>query len=363
MDKLLENKYCLLLKTGDAELKALDNLLIEYNSIFPIIELTRGRKSAKDKIGTIDKRLAKIKSIFEGKNICLDLTTANDLSNEEIDNLFDPDDGYKNWINFLIDLNDEDIFKSITPTILVDTNDDNFKDNLIKQVKLLSKNFNSLAYRNDITDDGCYDDIELISGYLEPNNTQLFFIIDCEYILPGSWRQYADKASKRIQKISKIATNIEFILISTSYPKYVTDISGEDTDTFRIHELDLFNEVSKSVKNIHYGDYASINPIRNDQVIMSRGWVPRIDVPLKDEIFYYKMRREETEEYAEVYEYLASNYVIVDKRFPRSLRKNWGIEQIKLCADGFAPGASPSFWIAVRMNIHIEQQLRRLGLL
>ncbi|MDR0431429.1 MAG: beta family protein, partial [Tannerellaceae bacterium] len=34
---------------------------------------------------------------------------------------------------------------------------------------------------------------------------------------------------------------------------------------------------------------------------------------------------------------------------------------IKNASDGASPGSSPSFWISVRMNIHIEQQLKRLS--
>jgi len=52
---------------------------------------------------------------------------------------------------------------------------------------------------------------------------------------------------------------------------------------------------------------------------------------------------------------------VSDNRFPLSLNKNWGINQIKNASDGASPGSSPSFWISVRMNIHIEQQLMRLS--
>ena len=111
--------------------------------------------------------------------------------------------------------------------------------------------------------------------------------------------------------------------------------------------------------SIMYSDYGSINPIRNDNVIMANGWRPRIDVPLETEIFYYR-RRKVPKGYAVTYSLVAVD-ATRDRRFPSEI-KNWGINQIIIAADGASPGSSPSFWISVRMNIYIEQQLRRLSL-
>lgn len=363
MDKGLSKRYCLLFKTGDAELKALENLWAGKDYIFPIVELTRGRKSSKDKIGEIRKRIDKLKYIFNGKDLCLDITTATDLMNEEIQAMYKPKDGYNSWVKFLLDLDKQNIFKSIIPTIIIDTDDKDLKDNLRHEVEKLCNNFSHIAYRNDIADDGCYEDIEMIRDIIVTSKVEFYFIIDCEYITPGSWDTYADKVSIRIEKIRALLNGARFIIVSTSFPKYVTDVSSDDSDTFRLNEIDLFNRVLQSInpEGIHYGDYGSINPIRNDLVIMSRGWVPRIDVPLRGEIFFHKMKRGKRE-YSETYIELARDYVIVDPRLPKKLN-NWGISQINICANGDSPGSRPSFWISVRMNIHIEQQLRRLKLL
>ena len=360
----MKDKYCLLFKTGDAELRALENLWFESQNIFPIIELTRGRKSKIETIGKIEKRLNKIESLFHNKEICLDLTTSPALTNEEIIGLYDFKNGYKKWVEFLIKQKGKKIYKNIIPNILVDTNDTNIERNLRLQVEKLSNEFLSIAYRNDLADDGCYEDLEMIKSTINKSNANFYFILDCEYIAPGSWHSYANKINIRISKIQKIIPQTKFIIVSTSFPKYVSDIGRDDNDTFGLNEIDLFNSVSSvhGVKDIFYGDYGSINPVRNDLVTMSRGWIPRIDVPLATEIFYHRLRRE-NRDYSETYIELAHDYIIVDKRFPKKLNKNWGIKQILSCAAGNSPGSSPSFWISVRMNIHIEQQLRRLGYL
>lgn len=59
MDWYPQNKYSLLLKTGDAEIRAAKHFTTLSN-LLPIIELTRGRKSKNDKEGNIEKRLNQI---------------------------------------------------------------------------------------------------------------------------------------------------------------------------------------------------------------------------------------------------------------------------------------------------------------
>jgi len=237
MDKILNKKYCLLFKTGDAELKALENLWNGMKNVFPIVEITRGRKSSKDKIGEIRKRVDKIKDLFKSKDICLDLTTASDLTNEEINAMFNPKGGYVAWVNFLVDLKKQKIFKSIIPTIIIDINDKNFEKNLKLEVETLSNNFSYIAYRNDIADDGCYEDIEMIRDIILSRKNSLLFIIDCEFVTPGSWNTYADKVVIRIEKIRKILGRTNFIVVSTSFPKYVTDFSSDNSGTFILKQV------------------------------------------------------------------------------------------------------------------------------
>ncbi len=329
------------------------------------IELTRGRKSKYEKVGKIEKRLTKIETFFNNREICLDLTTSSQLSNEEIERLFRPNNGYSNWINFLLTQQRKNIYKNLIPVILVDTSDQNLYKNLSSQTSKLCDTFSTIAYRNSISDDGCYEDIENIKNILDSNDTGLIFIIDCEYVAPGAWVSFAKKISTRVQKINNLIGDTRFILVSTSFPRLVSDIGHDISDTFNLIEIDMYNSVKKSVSynKFYFGDYGTINPIRNDVVPMSRGWIPRIDVPLSNVVFYHRLRRRESQSYSETYKKLAKNYILKDSRFPSSLRRNWGIEQIISCAEGNSPGSSPSFWISVRMNIHIEQQLRRLKLL
>lgn len=361
----MKNKnYALLFKTGDAEFRALLHLEShDFKNMLPIIELTRGRKLRGLQEWPIESRLSKLYQIFENQKICIDVTSSEQLSNNEIDELYNPIDGYKNWTDFLAKITATGTFPSITPCILANFQDVNFNLNYQKQLAKLTENFTTIAYRNSLKDDGCYDDLTAINPFLN-NPKQLLCIIDCEYITSGGWRTFADKIIYRINNIvSILGDKVEFIICSTSFPKNVADIGNDLEDSFKLNEIDLFDEVKRSVSStiaLKYGDYGSINPIRNDEVIMARGWIPRIDTPTQNEIFYIRERKGILPDYSSVYNRVAKR-VVVDSRFPRNLNNNWGIEQIRSCANGAAPGSNPSFWISVRMNIHICQQQYRLN--
>lgn len=357
----MDKKYTIVVKTGEAEIRAIENtekaLLLQ---LFPIIEITRGRKITKDGIEKypFDKRLTKLKKIFEGQVVCFDLTSDESLSSDEINFLYDPTNGYENWVNFMIGLKDECVFKEIIPTLILNMDDDNFDDNIILQIKKLKSNFESVLYRNTISDENCYDDFELLRE--EVRDIGFYILLDCGYSPQASFNNVGKKSIARINNIKSIlGDSPTYIICSNSFPNNVSEIGNEDKDTFGIAEIDIYDLLSKDITGVIYGDYASINPRRNDTITMARGWIPRIDVPLCRTIYYYKKRRPKgVTSYASTYTNVAQ-LVRLDPRFPAKL-DCWGIQQIISCSEGGAPSASPSFWISVRMNIHIVQQLKRI---
>ena len=158
-----DNKYWIIIKTGEAEIRALENVPKDILSkTIPLIEITRGRKVTKNNIETypFDKRIAKLKEIYKGNTIAIDVTSEEALSSSEVDSLYSPDFGYKNWIDFLLQLKDENVFTEIIPTILFNFDDENFEDNIARQIDSLISNFGSVLYRSSISDENCYEDIE-----------------------------------------------------------------------------------------------------------------------------------------------------------------------------------------------------------
>ena len=358
----MDEKYWIIVRTGEAEKRAIEYCSKEIlKKIVPVIEITRGRKITKENVISypFEKRLNVLKQAFANQIIAIDVTSEDALSSAETDFLYSTQNGYKNWIDFLKKKKKENVFQDIVPAILMNFDDDDFEYNLLKEIDSLKSNFNSLLYRNDIADENCYDDLELFCDRL--NGVNLNILIDCGYIPQASYHSVAEKCIARISNLKSMSNlSANYIVGSTSFPNNVKDLGDCDTDTFRISEIDIYDQISKEHNDVVYADYASINPIRNDNVVMSRGWIPRIDVPLDHTVFYYRQRRPKgVTAYASTYTYVAKR-ACLDKRFPYVLRNNWGIQQILLCSKGAAPSSAPSFWISVRMNIHIEQQVARI---
>ena len=352
-------KYSIIVKTGEAEIQAIENSRKEIlEKIFPLIEITRGRKTKEGY--PFKNKLSKLKVAFGKQKVAIDLTSNLDLSSPEIDELYNPNNGYENWLYFLIEIKQGGVFSELIPTILINADDLNYNENLLLQVQNLKKEFSSILYRNNIIDDGCYDDFHLLKE--EFKDVNLLVMVDCNYTAQATQHAYAEKVISRIKNIKSVLENIncKYIVSATSFPNNVSELGGAETDTFDLAAIKIYDTVLQKFPDIIYGDYASINPIRNDNIPMARGWIPRIDVALPNSIYYYKKRRPKgITAYSSTYTEVARK-VRDDTRFPKDLQENWGIGQIISCANGGAPGSLPRFWISVRMNIHLEQQVKRL---
>ena len=362
-------RYSVIIKMGEAEIRAIENTEKSIlNQTFPLIEITRGRKVTKNNVTAypFDNRLSRIKKALKEQIVAFDLTSDLLLTSDEIDKLYRFANGYEEWVNFLVRLKEENIFKEIVPTILINTDDPNLNENLLLQVQKLKQHFSSILYRNSIVDENCYEDFELLKEEFQGVN--LYIMLDCGYTPQSSHKIFADKAISRLTNIKSVLNDInaQYIITATSFPKNVSELGDVENDTFSISEIQIHKEVceneniQKSIGGIMYGDYASINPTRNDTVTMARGWIPRVDVPLQKSIYYYKKRRPQgVTAYASTYSQVAL-LAVNDYNFPNDLGINWGIQQVRNCANGAAPSSTPNFWISVRMNIHVAQQVKRL---
>ena len=126
----MDKKYCLIVKTGDSELRAMKNLPSEsLNKILSVVELTRGRaknigtKEAPKYIYPYDSKLKKVREIFGDRQIVLDVTSEISLSSLEIDELFDYANGYEKWRTLVSRLSTEGL--TIVPSILRNYDDEN----------------------------------------------------------------------------------------------------------------------------------------------------------------------------------------------------------------------------------------------
>jgi hypothetical protein len=362
--------YIPIIKTGEAEIRAMSKLSPSMLKFMrPIIELTRGRlktmTEGEKKIISypFSNRLTQIKEYLKGQTVFLDLTTDESLLSNEVYQLYEPNNGYENWRSFVNNNIGEDGFSKIIPAILFNWDDVEFDSNFSKQVELLGNNHQEVMYRSSIQTKDCYDELPMILNYL-PKECVLWIILDGGYLQDAAVDLAYERCMKRIQNIQNNILkdrNAHFVVAATSYPERAHDYGDGNPILITNAEVKLHEKLKTCFRSLHYGDYAGINPIRKDLVVMARGWIPKIDIPLVHKTkVYWRRRAKGTTEYKTTYIMVAED-VVNDPEFPIQLREQWGINEIVRCADGDVPSSAPGFWISVRMYNHMYQQLIRLG--
>lgn len=357
----MDRNYVLIVRTGAAEIKAVENLDdTVFDDVLPLIELTRGRKKTIENNVSypFESRLDKLAVKLREKLVAFDVTSDEELSCIETDRFYNYENGYECWVEFLKSLKQKYNFSKIVPTLITNYEDEHFEENYKKEIQVLLGEFDVILYRCSIDNEDCYEDLNIIQKEL--GNKKMYILIDCGYMAQAMQNNVAEKCKARIRNIHNLLScKHDIIICGTSFPNNISEIGNDASDTFRISEVDVFESCCGVDNTVVYGDYGSINPKRNDGIIMARGWIPRIDVPLENSIFYYRQRRPKGEsKYSSTYQDVAKR-VLKDQRFPDKL-KTWGTSMIKQCANVVVPSSSPSFWISVRMNIHVMQQLERL---
>ena len=358
--------YIPIIKTGDAELKALDQLNItEKQNITPVIELTRGRKSKNDSMGMISNRIKKLEQI-KLNHFFIDLTGDPALSNIEIDVKRSSQDAYKEWRDFCINLKTK--FPNIYPVLQIEETSDyhSYISNLGQQILSFLDNFQYVMFRVDDSNNiNIISDIEnILKQYTNIDPLRVLYMFDSQYIRDASTNSHLLATCARV--LSNLGIK-NIVISSTSYPNSVTEEFGSVekeiivSSTLYQKEENYFANVKNITQdtsiNWIYSDYASINPIRNDNVIMARGWIPRIDIPLNGNIYLYRKRRDNSS-YAYRYQELASfitktpEFTLLKKRI-----NCWGIFEIEKASEGIISGANIIFWISVRVNIYLSLKL------
>lgn len=361
--------YIPIIKTGEAEIKAAESLTAAMlDRIIPIIELTRGRqkttKQGDSKVVTypFDKRLFKMKEVFKDRTVFFDLTTDENLLSSEVYALYNYANGYETWRSFINDNVGENGFGHIIPSVLLNWDDDDFETNFGVQVKKLAASCGAVMYRSTIQTKDCYDELPLLMKYL-PEDCELWIVMDGGYLQDSAVELAYNRCKKRIENIKKRILgerDAHFVVASTSYPERVFDYGEGNPIVISHSEVKLYERLRGDFSDIIYGDYAGTNPIRKDLVVMARGWIPRIDIPLISKTkVYWKRRPKGTTEYKGTYMSVASD-TVNDSEFPLALRGKWGIDEIVSCADGDVTSCAPNFWISVRMFNHIYAQLVRI---
>lgn len=336
------------LRTRKAELFAYSNLSDQISSqIFPVFELTRGRRTKSDGQGDISKNISQIKSLMGNKWFGLDLTSTEEQQNTEITTMLsDGENAFDLWVNFVNSLG----CSNVIPVIHYD---DFYPDLITKQVAGL-RNISKYLLLRLPTNDLCQETLRIICSKIE-HAKNIILLLDGEFIEnKRKEKMMADKAL--FQEICRIYAPVfhSISYSSSSFPRSVVNpgYGYDEYGCFELPETLLFDELlaCKGTAATCYSDYATVHPLSYPGG--AGGWVPRVDFPRGTDLFYYRYRRD-------VGGYVrAASSVKADEKYVNY--GDWGCNEIEQSAAGTPQGKSPAHWISVRMSLHMARQVERL---
>lgn len=336
------------LRTRQAELFAYSNLSNQISSqIFPIFELTRGRRTRTDGQGDINKNICQIKSFMADKWFGLDLTSTKEQQNVEIVSMLsDGENAFNLWVSFVRSLE--------CPNIIPVIHYDDLYPNLIsRQVESL-RNISKYLLLRLPTNALCKDTVRIICSKIEFAK-DIILLLDGEFIENKSKEKMsADKTL--FEDICRIYSSV-FHSISysaSSFPRSVVSpgYGHDESGWFQLPETLFYDELLRCRGNAAtcYSDYATVHPLSYPGG--AGGWVPRVDYPRGTDLFYYRYRRD-------VGGYVrAASRVKADEKYVN--HGDWGCNEIEQAAAGSPHGRSPAHWISVRMSLHMARQIERL---
>ncbi|QYJ87524.1 beta family protein [Shewanella mesophila] len=342
--------YFPIIKTRDGELRCFEHINDDdFSKILPIYELTKSRKTKKAPDGDIYRRMSKIAEIQKKRPFILDLSTDENYTNPQIEQLLSEHNGFKEWQYFLFDLHSD---LNIVPMVHLYEDDNGKFEDVEEFVRSTSVRTDFLAVRlpYDLSD-------KEVEYYLTPivnnlsENCKLYVILDAEFVRNKPIQDVVDAFLDACSGTKPFEDKIEaVVMLCSSFPSNVAQTGGEDiAGEFRICEEDIYQGISEEFP-IKYGDYVSIN---TEQIEMKGGtFVPRVDIAsLNGKSFTYKRYRRNNGGYVR-----AAKHTVIDTTSYKPLGV-WADEEIQAAANDNPSGISPAFWISVRMNYYIKSRI------
>lgn len=370
--------YHLLLKMGVSEIRAWKHLSSARKAELSVhCEITRGRKRPnKDKSEPVEYNIAKIYSTiaedFTECRVCVvDITREPTLRSSETQALGLSVGGYAAWVEKVNELHAANA--KIRPTLIVNPGEnddyDQYESDIFAQFDAFAQRYNLISYRVSVLhDEGFIDDLTMLAdranAFIE-HGKRFEIVLDFEFIQASTASLHAAYVAPLISQVRSIIPHATIVSLGTSFPKSVTDVGDEERDEFRLEELALYEEISR-VQNqpIEYGDYGSINPIRNDAFMPVGSYLrARIDFPTdKKSIYYHRVAPNVDPNTKKLLSPRSSMYKAAAKRVLADasyspLPDSWGYDKIVEAATKAPEGSSPNFWISVRMEMHICRRL------
>ena len=306
----------------------------EKDNLLPIIVLaSHGRTRTIADVG------AKVEEALEGRPRIVDLEQSPIYACDECRKLSDPENGFAAWRDFVSAQN------NAVPTALL-TSDAPLRD-VVRQVMLLESAGQQVVVRSRSPQ----SDLQILSAIISAVDTvdSLLIVLDFGYVRSRA-KARAIEAANVINALREVDDAARIVVMGSSYPKSAAAYD-DAAAALEIEERAMHAALGGDTVAI-YGDFASIHP-EPMEPMMTR-FVPRIDYPLPDAWIFRRVRADQGG-YQRCAQLITE---LVD--WDPSLVKNkvWGAEKIDLAAKGDLTSMnSPAPWIAVRVNLHLWQQI------
>tara|TARA_R110000744_G_scaffold73919_5_gene147752 strand:+ start:2949 stop:4004 length:1056 start_codon:yes stop_codon:yes gene_type:complete len=340
----MSSNYYPILKTTVSEIRALKQFDCSNETIVhPIFELTKSRKSKYDEIGDVYKRIQEISDLVQKNSFYLDLTSEESLSNPQIESFFDDYNSFYNWRTFIEGLIDNGL--AVIPVIQA------FDDSSIEELKDQMSFFYGLCGSFSIRIKPEYLDMEISKNLIISAQAYDFTtILDAEFIDDNNFNYSKKIFSSFLTEVESDGLTLgKIISCCSSFPAMVNH-ENKESGEFNIYEKIFYSELIKKFPHfdINYGDYASVHPFRNE--VMAYNWVPRIDYPTEGKVVFCRKQRQ-----LGGYKDCATR-MITNPTYQSNIITCWGSKEI-IDACTLPNGKSPSYWISVRINIHMSRCL------
>jgi hypothetical protein len=363
---------------GESEIRAWKHLSAARKAELSVhCEITRGRKRPnKDKSEPIEYNIAKIYSTiaedFTDCRVCVvDITREPTLRSNETQALGRSVGGYATWVAKVNELHAENA--KVRPTLIVNPGEDDdydqYEADIFAQFDAFAQRYDLISYRASVLhDEGFIDDLTMLAdranAYIQLEN-RFEIVLDFEFVQASTASLHAAFVAPLISQIRTIIPHARIVSLGTSFPKAVTDVGDEERDEFRLEELALYEAINRAQNQpIEYGDYGSINPVRNDAFIPVGSYLrARIDFPTdSNSIYYHRVAPNVDPNTKKLLSPRSSMYKAAAKRVLADashspLSGSWGYDKIVEAATKAPEGSSPNFWISVRMEMHICRRL------
>ncbi len=260
--------------------------------------------------------------------------------------LLSPDSDFIAWRNYIAR------FESTIPVVQMVPGAT--RRQVTRQAQLFERSRQQLAFR--VRNPG----IELpliinaLSALDDINNAVTF--IDVKYIRDEE-RVAQAVIVDAIDRIRDELGNTRIVALSSSFPPYLGDFADdEDKERGNLETLErrLHASIVSEGHPCIYGDYASIHPI----IRPSGGGgapIPRIDLA-KPFTWHFERRPTLRNTRREAYVEIAS--ALMERHPQIKDHEAWSAQMVRRAAEGDPHGLAAASWIAVRVNMHLSEQIR-----